>query len=115
MTWSKPRRLMIAGFASLVAATVVGGFAFAWVEQTTVPDGIWLAFTVVSTTGFGDGPTTVGGQAIAMVAFLWAAASYLVLLVGASAYGQLLAEERRRLQVISRRDVRQVVRGLHRN
>lgn len=115
MATRTPRRLLVAGALSLLTATLVGGAAFAVIEGASYLDGVWLAFAVVSTTGFGEGPATLGGQVTAVLLFAWAAASYLLLLVGGSAYGHLLADERRRLHMLSRHDVRQLARGLHRN
>lgn len=110
-----PRRLLAAAVAGLVAAAALGGWVLSVVEGLAYLDGLWLAFTVVSTTGFGEGPVTVLGQLVAMLVFVCAAAAYVLLLAVASTYGRLLADERRGLRIASVRDVRQVARELHRN
>lgn len=111
----KPRHLLIAGTLSLLVALAAGGGALMLVEGGSYLDGLWLSFSVVSTTGFGEGPTTGAGRAVAMLVFAWAVASYLLLVAAAYAHGQLLADERRRLHVMSRRDVRELARDLPRN
>lgn len=110
-----PRRILTAAVAGLAAVTALGGWVFGVVEDLAYLDGLWLAFTVVSTTGFGEGPATVPGQLVAMLLFMCAAAAYVVILAVASTYGRLLADERRGLRAASVRDVRQVARELHRN
>lgn len=111
----KPGHLVSAGAASLVLASLVGGLGLSRLEGVPFSEGIWMAFAVVSTTGFGEGPATTPGQLVVMAVFAWAAASYFVLLVAASAYGQLLVDERRRLRILSQRDVSKLARELHRN
>lgn len=110
-----PARLLVAATVALTAATSLGGWVLSALEDLAYLDGLWMAFTVVSTTGFGEGPATVPGQLVAMLLFACAAGAYLLLLAVAYARGTQLADERRRLRVVSERDVRRVARELHRN
>jgi len=70
------RALLIACITGVLGVVLVGGGALAFVEQHSYLDGIWLAFSVVSTTGFGEGPKTAPGQVLAMGLFVLAAACW---------------------------------------
>lgn len=109
------RSLLVAGQVSLVAATMVGGSVLSDVEDVSLLDGVWLAFSVVSTTGFGAGPVTSSGRIAAMAIFAWAVVSYLLLAVAAMLTTRELGQHRRRQRVIAERDVRRVIEELHPN
>lgn len=109
------RSLLVAGQVSLVAATLVGGSVLSDVEDVSLLDGIWLAFSVVSTTGFGTGPMTSSGRIAAMAIFAWAVVSYLLLIVAAMLAARELGQRRRRQRVIAERDVRRVIDEMHHN
>lgn len=111
------RRLVAAGAASLVAVSMVGGAILAAVEDVAYLDGLWLAFTVVSTTGFGEGPATPAGMVVSMVVFVGALPGYLSLvaaamMIGRGAQGSLRHGPR---PMLVERDVRKVVRDVNRN
>ena len=115
MSTVTPRRLVATATVALVMATAVGGAILAAVERISMLDGVWLAFTVISTTGFGEGPVTVPGRLVAMTVFVLAVVSYLLLLTAASAFGRMVADERRRTFLSVRRDIGQLRHRAHRN
>lgn len=110
-----PRRLVTTATMTLLVAGTVGGGVLAAVERISMLDGMWLAFTVLSTTGFGDGPVTVPGRLVAMILFVMAAVSYLLLLTAASAFGRMVADEQRRMFLSVRHDIDQLSQRVHRN
>lgn len=112
------RRLVLGGTAFLVVVSTVGGFALAAVEDVSWLEGMWLAFSVVSTTGFGDGPVTSLGMIISMVLFLAAIAGYMLIATGAMVLARELHEPPPRdnqRPMLVERDVRRVVRHINRN
>lgn len=76
----------IVGIASMIT---VGGTALALVEGIGVFDGLWLAFNVVTTTGFGSGPQTALGQILSMAIFVVAASCWFGVLVVAIEVGNM--------------------------
>lgn len=66
-------RQLLLSLSVLVSITAVSGIALAVVENTSVADGLWMSFTVVSTTGFGSGPATGIGRMVSAVTFMVAA------------------------------------------
>ena len=64
------RAVLFASIIGLLAIVTGGGSLVAVVEGIEVLDGIWLAFNVVTTTGFGRGPGTVLGQLLSMGLFV---------------------------------------------
>ncbi len=71
----------------LVAGTVVGGALLAALEGTSYREGVWLAFTVVSTTGFGAGPATTPGMVVVMGIFAAALIAYTLMAIVAFEFG----------------------------
>lgn len=63
------RVFLFASIGGLVSIVMIGGFLLAGLESVALIDGIWLAFSVVTTTGFGGGPGSVGGQLLCMGLF----------------------------------------------
>ncbi|MFN2557715.1 MAG: ion channel [Nitriliruptorales bacterium] len=112
-----PAFLLVALFL-LVGGTVVGGALLASLEGTTFGEGVWLAFTVVSTTGFGDGPATTPGMIVVMGIFAVALSAYILMAIVAFEFG-LRRFERGRLQrvpiLVAERDVHRLLRQLSRN
>lgn len=60
----------------LVAVSVLGGFLMAAAEEAAYTKGLWVVFNVITTVGFGDGPSSTLGQLIAVGAFVAAAVSW---------------------------------------
>lgn len=117
MTTRSLYTLMATSAASLIAAIVVGGAALSALENVPLIDGVWQSFSVVSTTGV-EGPTTTAGRLVAMGLFVWAVPCYLLMLFCVFSRAQSRAHEggsRGNRPVIVERDVRRVVRSLHRN
>lgn len=81
------RRLLAAAAAGLVVLLLLGGAVLALVEKGGYREGVWLAFTVISTTGFGDGPSTLGGQLLSMVLFALAAVHWFAIVLAAFEIG----------------------------
>lgn len=112
------RRLVLGGTAVLVGVSAVGGLALTAVEDVPWLEGLWLAFSVVSTTGFGDGPVTSWGMVISMLLFLAAVAGYVLIATGAMVLARELHEPPPRgnqRPMLVERDVRSVVRDINRN
>jgi hypothetical protein len=70
-----------------IVLLLLGGFLLALVEKTGYREGVWLAFSVISTTGFGDGPNTLGGQLLSMILFALAAIHWFAIVLGAFEIG----------------------------
>ena len=89
MTTMPPQaRLVLTGAAAgLIVLVLAGGFALSLLENTTYGEGLWLAFVVVSTTGFGDGPQTAAGRVFSVVLFVTAAIDWFAVLVAAIQVG----------------------------
>lgn len=63
-------RTVLFGSAGMLTSIVVGGGALlGWTEDVGPGSGIWLAFNVVTTTGFGSGPATGMGRLLSMGLF----------------------------------------------
>ncbi len=114
----RARAFVLAALFLLVGGTVVGGALLATVEGTTYQQGVWLAFTVISTTGFGDGPTTTLGMIVVMAIFAVSLIAYTFMAIVAFEFG-LRRFERGRLDrvpiVVAERDVRRLLRQLSPN
>lgn len=76
-------RLVIGGAAGLLVVAGLGGAALAAAEGTGYVDGLAMAFSTISTTGFGPGPQTTLGLAVTMMVFAAGAAFWFVILVAA--------------------------------
>lgn len=112
------RRLVLGGTTVLVVVSTIGGLALAAVEDVPWLDGLWLAFSVVSTTGFGDGPVTSAGMGISMLLFLAAVVGYVLIGTGAMVLARELhgpPPRGNQRPMLVERDVRKVVRDIHRN
>jgi hypothetical protein len=81
------RALLAGAAAALIVLVLAGGVALSLLEDTTYGEGLWLAFVVVSTTGFGDGPQTAAGRIFSMVLFVTAAIDWFAVLVAAIQVG----------------------------
>lgn len=77
------RTVIAASVTGLLLLLFLGGASLALVENTSYPDGVWLAFCVISTTGFGEGPRTSGGVVLSMMLFAFAAVAWFGVLLGA--------------------------------
>ena len=74
-------RSVLGGCAlGLVAVSVLGGFLMAAAEEVAYSEGLWFVFNVITTIGFGDGPTTPLGQLIAIGLFVAAATCWFGIL-----------------------------------
>lgn len=111
------RQLIVAGLASLTAATVIGGVVLAAIENAPYADGVWWSFSVVSTTGF-EGPASTAGRLTGIGLFAWAVVSYVALIAGAFHHAISLLERRSlhdRRPVLAERDVRRIAESIHPN
>jgi Ion channel len=63
------RAVLFTSIIGLLAIVTGGGTLLAVAEGVEILDGIWLAFNVVTTTGFGSGPRTAMGQLLSMGLF----------------------------------------------
>ena len=109
--------MIVAGFASLTAATVIGGVVLAAIENAPYADGVWWSFSVVSTTGF-EGPASTAGRLTGIGLFAWAVVSYVALIAGAFHHAISLLERRSlhdRRPVLAERDVRRIAESIHPN
>ncbi len=77
------RTLIAVGASLLVLGTLVGGPLLAHAEQLELIEGWKMAFSVVSTTGFGDGPATAVGLLSIIGVFAVAVAGYFLLIAAA--------------------------------
>ncbi len=77
------RAVLLLSALSLILLVVVGGLLLALVESSTAMSGIWLAFNVITTTGFGPGAQTTAGQLMSMGLFLVAMTCWFGVLVSA--------------------------------
>jgi hypothetical protein len=57
----------------IVVVSVLGGFLMAAAEGIAYTKGLWTVFSVITTIGFGEGPTSALGQLVAAGAFVAAA------------------------------------------
>jgi hypothetical protein len=67
------RSVLGACVLGLIAVSVLGGFIMAAAEGIAYTEGLWTVFSVVTTIGFGEGPTSALGQLVAAGAFVAAA------------------------------------------
>jgi hypothetical protein len=67
------RSVLGACVLGLVAVSVLGAFLVAAAEGIAYTKGLWTVFSVVTTIGFGDGPTSALGQLVAAGVFVAAA------------------------------------------
>lgn len=84
---ARTRVLLLGAVTGLLMLVLAGGGALALVERVGYLDGVWLAFTVISTTGFGDGPESAGGRLLTMVVFALGAVHWFGVLVAAFELG----------------------------
>jgi hypothetical protein len=63
------RSVLAACVLGIICVTVVGGFVMAAAEAIAYDRGVWIVFNVVTTVGFGAGPTSVVGHLVAVMAF----------------------------------------------
>ena len=70
------RAVLLASTVVLLTVIVGGGVVLGWVEEVAPTAGIWMAFNVVTTTGFGSGPVTSLGRVLSMGLFATAALSW---------------------------------------
>lgn len=93
------RGVVLLSTSGLGAIVLAGGALFAFVESASLLAGIWLAFNVITTLGFGPGPATAAGQLMSMGLFMVAVTCWFGLLVSAIEVAnmrlqkQLLVEE----------------------
>lgn len=87
------RTLIVAAVAVLVELLLVGGGALALVEGIGYGDGVWLAFAVITTIGFGSAPSTWGGTVLSIALFALAAVQRFGILVAAVDQAASLRDE----------------------
>jgi hypothetical protein len=84
---ARTRRLVIGGATGLLVVAGLGGVGLAAAEGTSYTDGLALAFSTVSTTGFGPGPQTGWGLAATMIVFAAGATCWFAIVVAAFEIG----------------------------
>jgi hypothetical protein len=67
------RLVLVSCLGGLIAISLIGGLVTSVVEGITYTAGLWLTFNVITTIGFGGGPSTGFGQLVAAGAFVGAA------------------------------------------
>lgn len=77
------RAVLLLCTSVLILLVVVGGLLLAVVETMSAMSGIWLAFNVITTTGFGPGAATPEGQLMSIGLFLVGATAWFGVLVSA--------------------------------
>ncbi len=110
-------RYLIAGGLSWLLVTFVGGSLLAVVEDVGIDEGLWIAFSAVSTTGY-VAPSTPAGRGIIILVFAWALLSYVLLLTGAVLLARATAWDRptrRVADTIPEDDIRRVVESIRMN
>jgi hypothetical protein len=75
------RVVLTTSIGGLVLVLVAGGFVMSVLEGLPVLDGLWMAFSVISTVGFGEGPLSVGGRLLSVFALVTALTCYFWLIV----------------------------------
>jgi hypothetical protein len=83
------RAVLIASVAGIAGIVLAGGALLALAEGTGLYQGVWLAFNVVTTTGFGAGPSSGLGQLLAMALFMFGACCWFGVLVVAIEVGHM--------------------------
>jgi hypothetical protein len=63
------RFLLLGAIAGLLMVMLAGGGGLALTGELSYLEGVWLAFNVISTTGFGEGPHTPGGILLSILLF----------------------------------------------
>lgn len=81
------RRRIVASVSGLIVLLLLGGAILGVVEKSDYREGVWLAFSVISTTGFGDGPSTFPGQLLSIVLFALAAVNWFGIVLAAFEIG----------------------------
>lgn len=81
------RGLLIGSVTGLVGLVLLGGAILSVVEDAGYREGVWLAFSVISTTGFGEGPATVAGEILSMILFALGAALWFGVVLSAFEIG----------------------------
>lgn len=112
------RTLFLTAAALLGIGTTGGGLLLSIAEGLPYLEGLWLAFTIVSTTGFGSGPATPAGIILAMIVFLIAVVAYVLLLVAAGESAMRRVQPthpHREAQVVPEADIARIMRELSRN
>ena len=110
-------RYLIAGGGSWLIATFVGGALMAVVEGVGMDEGLWIAFSAVSTTGY-VAPSTPAGRGIIFIVFASALMSYVLLATGAVLLARATAWDRPKRRVadtIPEDDIRRVVEAIRMN
>jgi hypothetical protein len=81
------RVVLAASVLGLVTSCFVGGALVAVADGSGYSEGLWVAFSVVSTIGFGDGPETGLGRLITGALFIVAAVAWFGVVVVAVEVG----------------------------
>lgn len=108
--------MLVTAVSLLLLTLAAGGLVLSVADDVSYIEGVWLAFSVVSTTGFGEGPASALGMLVAMGLFAVATVGYLLLLIWAMTIG-LERHHRRHLQgsVVAERDINRVLRNIGAN
>ncbi len=81
------RIVLAVSVLGLVATCIIGGALIAVADGSGYSDGLWVAFGVVTTIGFGDGPETGPGRLITAGLFIATAVSWFGVVVVAVEVG----------------------------
>lgn len=118
MRMRSSRTPLLSAAALLVGGTSGSGLLFSIAEDVSYIEGLWLAFTIVSTTGFGPGPATATGKILAMVLFAVTVVAYVLLLIAAAESAMRRAQTahpHRGRQVIPEADIARIMREMSQN
>jgi len=110
-------RCLIAGGSSWLAAMLVGGLVLSGVERLAVDEGLWLAFSTVSTLGF-EAPATSAGRGVVFLVFVWALVSYMLVVAGVvlrACGAAWSAQQRAVADSIPENDVRRILASIRMN
>ena len=81
------RVVLAVSVLGLVASCIVGGALIAVADGSGYSDALWVAFGVVTTIGFGDGPETGLGRLITAALFIASAVGWFGVVVVAVEVG----------------------------
>jgi Ion channel len=101
------RVVLVASVLGLLCSLVIGGALISAADGSGYSEGLWVAFSIVTTVGFGDGPGTGLGRLISATLFIIAAVSWFGVVVVAVEVGlsrfQHIALVREALRPLSQR------------
>jgi hypothetical protein len=82
-----PRLVLAISVLGLLASVVIGGALISAADSSGYGEGLWVAFGIATTVGFGEGPGTGLGRLISATLFIIAAVSWFGVVVVAVEVG----------------------------